>query len=580
MDPNLIYTKTPIGDEAVRQSSRVVNRNLRMVLVQVDGKATVGELSAKIGNPRLVTSALRELEEGGYIAPPLEAVTVWEFEKKLAEEKHKQQGNKPSGQADDAPSSFFGFTGKGKKSSGDSAAHSVFDAPQTIFAPDSQGFSSFGKPILPTYNREAATGFDKQAAKPAKVKTGGVPVSFILTRIAMLAFALLIVLALAAVFFPYSMFKPEIEAGLSRLLQKTVKVTTVGLELSPTPRIVVKGGRIGDRGEISFDQLSFAPRPGLLWQGAYAINEATIAGVVADVDSVANLPIMSAPTKGFVLKTLNFERLSLSAGNVLRLNDLSGEFAFLPGGQLEKGRFYSSDRALRFEALPKGNAFDLVLEANGWRPFPMEALSLDSFKANARYQSGRFFIQEIDTLALGGLLTGSWLLEWQSGTPVMAGELRLQRGDVRRFAAVFAPGLPLDGEMTGQFRVRTSGNDVEMMKANLQSTMQVDLVKGGVIGFDLGRAVRVSVEMARSGQTRFDVLRADVTVNGPRVDVSHLMMDAGPLVANGDLVVSAGKVDGHLNATLTTPSARRQIAVKLGGTPSRMSLENPSGGLR
>lgn len=38
MDPKLVFAKTPIGDEAVRQSTRVVQRNLRMVLVQVDGK--------------------------------------------------------------------------------------------------------------------------------------------------------------------------------------------------------------------------------------------------------------------------------------------------------------------------------------------------------------------------------------------------------------------------------------------------------------------------------------------------------------------------------------------------------------
>ena len=92
MDSNLIYAKTPIGDEAVRQSTRVVQRNLRMVLVQVDGKMSVEELSAKIGNPRLVVAALRELEEGGYIAPTLEAASVWEESRKRA----RQEGDRKS----------------------------------------------------------------------------------------------------------------------------------------------------------------------------------------------------------------------------------------------------------------------------------------------------------------------------------------------------------------------------------------------------------------------------------------------------------------------------------------------------
>ena len=90
MDPNLVYAKTPTGDEAVRQSTRVVQRNLRMVLVLVDGKVSVTELSAKIGNPRLVENALRELEEGGYIAPTLEAVSIWEESRNAAQNESPQ----------------------------------------------------------------------------------------------------------------------------------------------------------------------------------------------------------------------------------------------------------------------------------------------------------------------------------------------------------------------------------------------------------------------------------------------------------------------------------------------------------
>ena len=78
MDKFLVYVKTPIGDEAVRQSTHVVKRNLRMVLVQVDGKLSVAELSTKIGNRQLVEAALRELESDGFIAPTMEGVSVWE----------------------------------------------------------------------------------------------------------------------------------------------------------------------------------------------------------------------------------------------------------------------------------------------------------------------------------------------------------------------------------------------------------------------------------------------------------------------------------------------------------------------
>ena len=127
MDQKLIFAKTPIGDEAVRQSTRVVQRNLRMILVQVDGKLTVAELGVKIGDPRLVEGALSELEEGGYIAPTLEAVSVWQ-ESKLRVERLKAS-------AASGISSFGAKSGVPGDSRQETSAAS--------------NFSTFGKPILP-----------------------------------------------------------------------------------------------------------------------------------------------------------------------------------------------------------------------------------------------------------------------------------------------------------------------------------------------------------------------------------------------------------------------------------------------
>ena len=146
MDSNLVFAKTPTGDEAVRQSTRVVQRNLRMVLVQVDGKMTVEDLTAKIGNPRLVQSALKELEEGGFIAPTLEAVSMWEESMKVADKGGAQEPIPPMSQ----------FSTFGPKSLG------AFDAAKGNSA--TTGLSSFGKPILPS-----ASGLGAEAVQPAVV---------------------------------------------------------------------------------------------------------------------------------------------------------------------------------------------------------------------------------------------------------------------------------------------------------------------------------------------------------------------------------------------------------------------------
>lgn len=68
MEGHLVYEKTLSGDEATRNRTRLVQRNLRMVLVLVDGVSTVAELISKAGNSQLVFNAIKELEAAGYVA--------------------------------------------------------------------------------------------------------------------------------------------------------------------------------------------------------------------------------------------------------------------------------------------------------------------------------------------------------------------------------------------------------------------------------------------------------------------------------------------------------------------------------
>ena len=67
IDVNLVFAKTAAGEEAMLQRTRVVQRNVRMVLILVDGNATVAELCDKTGNAQLTQSALLELENDGFI---------------------------------------------------------------------------------------------------------------------------------------------------------------------------------------------------------------------------------------------------------------------------------------------------------------------------------------------------------------------------------------------------------------------------------------------------------------------------------------------------------------------------------
>ena len=55
LDPDLIFAKTTSGEEAMLQRTRVVQRNTRMVLILVDGNATVADVSVHDANTLLIT---------------------------------------------------------------------------------------------------------------------------------------------------------------------------------------------------------------------------------------------------------------------------------------------------------------------------------------------------------------------------------------------------------------------------------------------------------------------------------------------------------------------------------------------
>ena len=70
MDKKTVFVKTKEGDEAMRQRTRLVQRNLRNILIMVDGHASVADLCRRFGDENVAQAALAELLAGGFIAEP------------------------------------------------------------------------------------------------------------------------------------------------------------------------------------------------------------------------------------------------------------------------------------------------------------------------------------------------------------------------------------------------------------------------------------------------------------------------------------------------------------------------------
>lgn len=561
MDSNLVYAKTPTGDEAVRQSTRVVQRNLRMVLVQVDGKTSVEDLTEKIGNPRLVQSALRDLEEGGYIVPVAEAASVWEKARSAA---------KPDAGPDSVRlmSRFSAFGQQAPAASESKRSDSV-----------TSNFSSFGKPILPTSSksvagtRQPAAVAEVAESEPASYRQGtstGRKLFWGLVFVFSIGVATL-------VFYPYEQFKPALEAAATRMLKTPVRIDRVGVAFIPAPSLKLTGIHLGEKAEGEIAEVRIASPLSLIGGAPYRVAKMEVSGATLLANSVLALPMFMGEMAGgqdLVVGKILIDHFRLRLNDGLAFDDLFGEVAFRPDGVMDKATLETPDRSVLVNATPSSQGLVLTIEGRAWTP-PGSTVSFASLQAKGLLQNNKLLIQNIDTTFLGGILHGNWLIDWSNGL-AMAGEGRVSGLDSRKVSAAFAPSLKIDGDLSGSLRLRASGRDWSGLWANLEATANTEITRGTFHGVDLGEAVRRSgVSEVRAGVTRFDKLRSTLTITPTQVIGRDLRMDAGMVTAVGQFTAGRnGEVESNMSVTMQTSVSSQNGTVHVYGVLPNLSASS------
>lgn len=548
MDTTLIYAKTPLGEESVRQSTRVVQRNLRMVLVQVDGKLSAGDLAEKLGNPRLVERALRELAEGGFIVPISEAG------------KARESAEPPTKKVQVSALSQFSTFGPKSIAAQDSVLNSA-----------TSNFSSFGKPILPSSRAPSS-----EPAVPEKKDAPPIHADPDEKRSPILKWALsgllgiVLIALLIVIFYPYGTFRPALENAGGRFLQTPVKIGQVAISFLPRPQLRLIDVSLGETGDSRIYEIRIgSPLALLLGSGVLEIPRIDIQGAELPVSRLLDLPmfqpasVANAPT--IIVRQLHIEKSQLVARD-MNLRDLGGDIKFSPAGSFESASLLAADRSLRIQASPAPNGIALNIDGMGWRPGGA-VVFLDALQAKGVLHKDKLFIESFDTAILGGVMKGSWLLDWGGGL-AMAGDATLTRLDCNKVGAAFVPSIKLDGEMSGPLRFRANGDNWENMWRNVEATLDAEILRGNLHGVDLGEAARRGARApVRAGATKFDRLRTAMTLTPAQFAGRNLDLDAGIMSASGYFQATRqGLVESALTVNLQTSTSRIQVPVRISGT--------------
>ena len=544
MDPKLIYVKTPTGDEAIRQRAHVVKRELRMVLVQVDGKVTVEQLSAKLGNRVMVEGALADLEQRGLVAPSESAVAVWE---------HSRM------EADGALSASSRFSGFVPKSTLSYETKEKFDARSrfsVLHAPDVQ---------IPPPQLE----LESEPLSDSQVRHGRPIIFRLLAGVVFLLGGLLAIVLL----FPYDRFKPDLEVAAGRWLQDRVVIEKVGVELWPRPQLVLGGLTIGGGNDFYIHEARVDSPASLLLSGKRVIPRVELSEVKVGVHKIAGLPMFAVaanPVPG--IGRVRIERMQVNARD-LSISDLSGDLLFKLDGHLEKTSLQTVDRSISLEAVPTAQGIALNIEG-AVLAIPGTPLKFESLQAKGLLLKDRLLIQSVDAFLLGGTFKGTWLLDWSSDL-VTAGDGAFRLLDSRRVTNAFAPSLKLEGDFSGNLALRGRGSNWAELLRHVEATLDVDISRGLLHGVDLGEATRKGPgSVVRAGATKFDRFLAVLAVAPGRISARDLRLESGMMTAAGHFSAKDRQVDAALMVTLQTSVSTLRIPLHVQGQLPELSVVN------
>ena len=599
MDPNLIYEKTAAGEEAVRQRTRVVQRNTRMVLILVDGKSTIADLCEKTGNTQLVETALQDLERDGLIVTKLEQDSVWEQSKKLAEEikaaavqrlARETQEPPPQPLPEISPVSLAPVPEPFSIAPLSISPHSVFPgqpAPFSTFGATPSMAPATAKPSLAEKQQSDRPGFlsgllsknkkddDDTSISPIRKGPRGPFVSMPLA-IALGVVGLLLLVALIFTLYPYDSHRQQIEAALTRLLGQPVRIAEVRAGFAPRPSILLEGVRSED-GAVQAARIRLVPEVFSLLGSHPVFSSVTIESAHMQAKALGVLPKAigeamasgaSASVRSITFSQLEAEMIGLS------VKDLNAEIKpSEPGKAAEPLTFQSGDRSLKIVLKPQAGGFVAEFEGYGWLPQPESRFRFDSVQGQAEWDGRSLAIRSLDVRIFDGAIQGVLLLD-SSGQPSLAGDVTVKHMNLQRLGNALGHGTQFEGELVGTLRF--SGKAPTWAGVLTAASGDGDFVlQRGVLGnFDLVEAVRRGKGAVRGGATRYEQLSGRLKITPETVRFADLALASGLLRSGGYLEVSRdGKLAGRLDVEMRGSANTIRMPVAASGTLKEPALQ-------
>lgn len=620
MNRDLVFAKTFEGEEAVEQRTRLVQRNLRTVLILVDGKSNVGQLVSKAGSEEVLVATLEQLERDGFIRlvsgdrlamqasgddslgnflEPASEVSfpsvtqVVEATQSPIAHRSEVQGNPFSSPAsspvrtaqslsDDA-TLLSPFTVPGS-AAGNSSITDPFQTTGNPFV------GATGNPFFPPVQEEplkesVSTPITQPGPASSKDKASIVAVAEPIYRRRTLitgkrigiAMAILLMALIVVVFiYPYERYRPRIEATLSETLGQPVRVAEVNASFLPIPALVLSQVTIGNEGggePLSISEIRAVPSISTLFGGKKEFRRVVLKGALVPIAQLGVIAfgVSSAGIRhGFAVGRVDIDGMTIGLRDI-SFRDYSGRADFSSDGNVRQMELQNREGTISIQVGPGASANDpanVVIQGQGWRSGESSPFIFDSLTVNGRLAGNRFIAEKLEGRIFGGVVQGQMQLDWGRGMMV-SGDVNVDYMSAPQLATALGSGsISMEGQASARLRFGASGDSWSSIagKIPLEGSF---LAKTGVVsGLDLVEAIRRGSKLAtRGGATRFDQFTGRYRWDGGSLQLSDLELSSGAVRASGNLTVAKGGVlAGSVVVVIQSSAATLRHPVNIAGT--------------
>lgn len=620
MNQDLVFAKTREGEEAVHQRTRLVQRNLRTVLILIDGKSTVGELVSKAGSGDVLMAALEQLERDGFIrlvsgeagskakgdADPmanyLEPATDESFPSIAVSATPKAPFSAPIGAPSVNPFAPPAVAAAPRDGASSAPIDAVSVSPFSIASPVKPAAAPSANPFQnstanPFSSPTSAPSSPFGAPAPKPVSTPKVvapppeppaPVASPITsfkrrvrllsgkRVAIGVVVLVLAGAATAVFYPYDSYRPRIEASLSALAGQPVQIASVSASFLPSPALVLSQVAIGTGstgGAVTIAEVRAVPGLTSLFSKEKSFSRVTLKGTqvpMAQLGLVASGLSAAGQSTVFSVGRLDIEQMTLALRDI-SFQDYSGRAELAPNGELRQMTLHSKDKTMSIQVGPGAtdkSPTQVLVQGQGWKSGEGSPFVFDSLSIAGSLAGTRFVAEKIEGRIFGGVIQGQLALDWGGGIQ-LAGDVNVDYMNAPQLAAALGSGtIGVEGQASARVRFRASGESWNAIsgKVPLEGSF---ITKTGVInGLDFVEAVRRGNKLAtRGGATRYEQMVGKFRWDGDTLQMSDIDLTSGVVRATGALrVAKSGALSGSVSVLLQSSAASMRTPVAIVGT--------------